>query len=131
LAGALACGWSAIVGRHQCGARVLLRRLLVLRERRRVAPGLRGMAGIDLTGIRHKTGLRIGGWIGSARRYDEYRTGCRQSGRRGDENAAFHDESPLAGFTNNRQRPGEFPARRHWTGPSSDKAKFEQVRIDR
>jgi hypothetical protein len=56
LAGALACGWSAIVGRHQCGARVLLRRLLVLRERRRVAPGLRGMAGIDLTGIRHKTG---------------------------------------------------------------------------
>ena len=68
------------------------------------------MAGIDLTGIRHKTGLRVGGWIGGVRSCDEYRTGCRQSRRRGNENAAFYDESPLAGSKNNRQRPAQFPA---------------------
>ena len=115
LAGSLAGGWSAVVGHHQRGARVLLRRLLALRQRWRVAPRLRGMAGIDLTGIRHKTGLRVGGWIGGVRSCDEYRTGCRQSRRRGNENAAFYDESPLAGSKNNRQRPAQFPARRNWT----------------
>jgi hypothetical protein len=74
---------------------------------------LRGIAGIDLTGARHKTWLRIGGWIGSARRCDENRAGCRQSDRRGDENAAFHDEPPWLVLQNNHQGPGQFPARHH------------------
>jgi hypothetical protein len=53
----------------------------------------------------------------AARGRDEYRTGCRQRGHRGDEDAAFHDEAPclvpkkIAGSTNNGQRPAQFPAR--------------------
>jgi hypothetical protein len=53
----MAGGRSTIVGRHQCGARVFLRRLSVLRQRRRGAPRLRGVTGIDLAGIRHKAGI--------------------------------------------------------------------------
>jgi hypothetical protein len=73
------------------------------------------MAGIDLTGIRHKTGLRVGGWIDGVRRCDEYRTGCRQSRRRGDENAAFMTNLPWLVLKTTAKAPLSF--RRAAIGP--------------
>jgi hypothetical protein len=86
----LAGGWGAIVRHHQHGARIFLGRLLVLRQRRRGAPALRGMAGIDLARIRHKAGIGRRRWIFGLRGCDEYYGGCCQCGRRDGERVAFH-----------------------------------------